>query len=174
MVFQVVSYSISTSNHNPGDKFNLRVQVVSYSISTSNHNTSRLTLTLTRVVSYSISTSNHNLRWIIFVLAIVVSYSISTSNHNSLRRRKYIFQLYLIPFLHQTTTLLRFTGGGTMLYLIPFLHQTTTVQHGIPGKTGCILFHFYIKPQRYYGGPDFSTVVSYSISTSNHNLFVWT
>ena len=57
---EVVSYSISTSNHNPGDKFNLRVQVVSYSISTSNHN----------------------------------------REEDFLATKK----LYLIPFLHQTTT----------------------------------------------------------------------
>ena len=34
----------------------------------------------------------------------------------------------------------------------------------------CILFHFYIKPQRDICGCLFPRVVSYSISTSNHNL----
>ena len=33
------------------------------------------------------------------------------------------------------------------LYLIPFLHQTTTAAVGISNPDGCILFHFYIKPQ---------------------------
>ena len=35
--------------------------VVSYSISTSNHNTAKIKTFLRKVVSYSISTSNHNL-----------------------------------------------------------------------------------------------------------------
>ena len=36
---------------------------------------------------------------------------------------------------------------------------------------GCILFHFYIKPQRCYCVECAELVVSYSISTSNHNLW---
>ena len=35
--------------------------------------------------------------------------------------------------------------------------------------TSCILFHFYIKPQRYACCQYVNVVVSYSISTSNHN-----
>ena len=34
---------------------------------------------------------------------------------------------------------------------------------------GCILFHFYIKPQLFFPNRLFLVVVSYSISTSNHN-----
>ena len=34
-----------------------------------------------------------------------------------------------------------------MLYLIPFLHQTTTLALWMFFKCCCILFHFYIKPQ---------------------------
>ena len=34
----------------------------------------------------------------------VVSYSISTSNHNKLSENLGFIGLYLIPFLHQTTT----------------------------------------------------------------------
>ena len=58
----------------------------------------------------------------------VVSYSISTSNHNS----------QLLPF------------SGDVLYLIPFLHQTTTLVYHFIFIYGCILFHFYIKPQHCY------------------------
>ena len=79
-------------------------EVVSYSISTSNHNIEKRQLLDTYVVSYSISTSNHNLHGVI------------------LRNRK----LYLIPFLHQTTTCICFGKTFPLLYLIPFLHQTTT------------------------------------------------
>ena len=35
----------------------------------------------------------------------------------------------------------------SMLYLIPFLHQTTTMRPLMRLPIGCILFHFYIKPQ---------------------------
>ncbi len=99
--------------------------------------------------------------------------------------------LYLIPFLHQTTTKLIRAIINYLLYLIPFLHQTTTHWATCFGKMRCILFHFYIKPQHcyidckvqrscilfhfyikpqqswLYGTIDY--VVSYSISTSNHN-----
>ena len=57
----VVSYSISSSNHNAGKLGVVKNAVVSYSISTSNHNVSRLASKRRTVVSYSISTSNHNL-----------------------------------------------------------------------------------------------------------------
>ena len=77
--------------------------------------------------------------------------------------------LYLIPFLHQTTTCLFGTILSNLLYLIPFLHQTTTILMSRYKEICCILFHFYIKPQPVseYGPKSF--VVSYSISTSNHN-----
>ena len=78
----------------------------------------------------------------------VVSYSISTSNHN-------IFGMNV--------------ADGT-LYLIPFLHQTTTKCDGKLRILCCILFHFYIKPQHLASMDVFQVVVSYSISTSNHNV----
>ena len=77
--------------------------------------------------------------------------------------------LYLIPFLHQTTTTRISPFLKRSLYLIPFLHQTTThIRRGI-AEASCILFHFYIKPQLLASMDVFQVVVSYSISTSNHN-----
>ena len=121
------------------------------------------------VVSYSISTSNHNKSVVNALLTAVVSYSISTSNHNYRKLVEDTNRLYLIPFLHQTTTLVIFgvlplllylipflhqttTSGAfsflhLLLYLIPFLHQTTTETIATNKVIGCILFHFYIKPQ---------------------------
>ena len=78
-----------------------------------------------RVVSYSISTSNHNSLYFCLRLDRVVSYSISTSNHNIAHYLLHIIELYLIPFLHQTTT------SAMMVAIFKC----------------CILFHFYIKPQ---------------------------
>ena len=165
--------------------------VVSYSISTSNHNLRLLWRYFPTVVSYSISTSNHNRVQHFTRTPSVVSYSISTSNHNRFPRcptspRLYLIpflhqtttplaggmihcRLYLIPFLHQTTTSLSAILISVELYLIPFLHQTTTEMQAKIFTLCCILFHFYIKPQLYYTAQNVVGVVSYSISTSNHN-----
>ena len=79
------------------------------------------------------------------------------------------YKLYLIPFLHQTTTLINYVFKIIVLYLIPFLHQTTTKDAMTTNTKCCILFHFYIKPQQLLFTFSSKTVVSYSISTSNHN-----
>ena len=100
----VVSYSISTSNHNVSGRVCTPFRVVSYSISTSNHNYISNVHCNEPVVSYSISTSNHNKAPQEVIKALVVSYSISTSNHNVVTAPKQKHMLYLIPFLHQTTT----------------------------------------------------------------------
>ena len=143
------------------------------------------------VVSYWISTSNHNFGIIRNSRFIVVSYWISTSNHNRKFRTSIVLKLYLIEFLHQTTTSGRSWLAQIGLYLIEFLHQTTTLIDGIDSsfelylieflhqtttdicyvrdRFCCILLNFYIKPQLF---PSFYTslyVVSYWISTSNHN-----
>ena len=57
-------------------------------------------------------------------------------------------KLYLILFLHQTTTLSLLNITLSLLYLILFLHQTTTVDKCQNDNDGCILFFFYIKPQQ--------------------------
>ena len=144
----VVSYSISTSNHNTMTKALYVRCVVSYSISTSNHNISVAAFERSIVVSYSISTSNHNIEKRELLDTYVVSYSISTSNHNDRGIQ----------------------SRSELLYLIPFLHQTTTCFYAIRYIFGCILFHFYIKPQPRVAGFRKPSVVSYSISTSNHNF----
>ena len=77
--------------------------------------------------------------------------------------------LYLIPFLHQTTTFIVWRTAPNCCILFHFYIKPQLTTGQIYGFSGCILFHFYIKPQ-----PDFVTesntyVVSYSISTSNHN-----
>ena len=102
--------------------------VVSYWISTSNHNANDYLDSLKTVVSYWISTSNHNRSSSQALWQAVVSYWISTSNHNSWCRILSLEELYLIEFLHQTTTSKKF---WTLL-------------------AGCILLNFYIKPQLFY------------------------
>ena len=69
------------------------------------------------------------LRRMTSVRCYVVSHSNSTSNHNTSGRRPSGLPLFLIPILHQTTTL---KGAGSVcreLFLIPILHQTTTAHH---------------------------------------------
>ena len=78
------------------------------------------------IVSYRLSTSNHN-RWPVPSSNTgIVSYRLSTSNHNPYTALGAVNQLYLIVFLHQTTTQKGLTEAQTKLYLIVFLHQTTT------------------------------------------------
>ena len=121
----------------------------------------------------------------------VVSYWISTSNHNFGLFWSIKSLLYLIEFLHQTTTHQPREQARPLLYLIEFLHQTTTClcrilrckrcillnfyikpQPANPFRSqieGCILLNFYIKPQQRKYTDVFCIVVSYWISTSNHN-----
>ena len=122
--------------------------VVSYSISTSNHNNVDLLLDCQWVVSYSISTSNHNYQSLSNSARRVVSYSISTSNHNNNFFYIFYIKLYLIPFLHQTTTIFVLAQAPSRcilfhFYIKPQLLHTIKILFG-----GCILFHFYIKPQQ--------------------------
>ena len=55
--------------------------------------------------------------------------------------------LYIVRFLHQTTTKVEASDICASLYIVRFLHQTTTVsvQHKI--RAGCISSVSYIKPQ---------------------------
>ena len=166
----VVSYSISTSNHNFHHCINALSLVVSYSISTSNHNISVAAFERSIVVSYSISTSNHNIALLISQRRFVVSYSISTSNHNIEKRE--LLDTYVVSYSISTSNHndRGIQSRSELLYLIPFLHQTTTCFYAIRYIFGCILFHFYIKPQPRVAGFRKPSVVSYSISTSNHNF----
>ena len=50
-----------------------------------------------------------------------------TSNHNQPKNTSYYVQLYIVRFLHQTTTNYLTYGEGNVLYIVRFLHQTTTV-----------------------------------------------
>ena len=55
--------------------------------------------------------------------------------------------LYLIPFLHQTTTAVRRTHLTESCILFHFYIKPQPRQHNFHTGGGCILFHFYIKPQ---------------------------
>ena len=121
--------------------------VVSHSNSTSNHNIWAVRETMCLVVSHSNSTSNHNghaNEYIFAVLFLIpILHQTTTMLHSWLEE----LQLFLIPILHQTTTQSSLYVRHAMLFLIPILHQTTTVPNQFPCLQGCFSFQFYIKPQ---------------------------
>ena len=77
----------------------------------------------------------------------VVSYSISTSNHNYGAPPMPSIGLYLILFLHQTTTLARETWQNQRCILFYFYIKPQHVGDDNQKQSRCILFYFYIKPQ---------------------------
>ena len=123
--------------------------VVFYSVSTSNHNSICLWMPLYSVVSYSVSTSNHNYQYWIPLNFMVVSYSVSTSNHNFASVAQYERELYLILFLHQTTTCCVGTLALARCILFCFYIKPQLLEYHAEVVCSCILFCFYIKPQQY-------------------------
>ena len=83
-------------------------------------------------------------------LPMVVYRSFPTSNHNSIGRLINCLSLYIVRFLHQTTTLVCEYGKHTKLYIVRFLHQTTTGEVAVTNTDSCISFVSYIKPQPHY------------------------
>ena len=57
---------------------------------------------------------------------LVVYRPFPTSNHNGLVNPSWTRGLYIVRFLHQTTTLPRSKQSLNELYIVRFLHQTTT------------------------------------------------
>ena len=99
--------------------------------------------------------------------------------------------LFIILFLHQTTTRNKSTKHGKKLFIILFLHQTTThrplsrhplgclsscsyikpqqIVYGLINNHGCLSSCSYIKPQLKNGYKELFQVVYHLVPTSNHN-----
>ena len=90
------------------------------------------------------------LSWLAHAVFPVVYHTIPTSNHNNRRSESLLSVLYIILFLHQTTTLFQRKEYLHPLYIILFLHQTTTVQPYYLHLCCCISYYSYIKPQLSY------------------------
>ena len=73
-------------------------------VPTSNHNSAKVITLNFSVVYYHVPTSNHNPLPIPPYRSKVVYYHVPTSNHNYLSCIAKIALLYIIMFLHQTTT----------------------------------------------------------------------
>ena len=172
VVIKVVSYSVSTSNHNYSAKCGNHTPVVPYSVSTSNHNIAATTSTRSAVVPYSVSTSNHNVDSKPHKGYKVVPYSVSTSNHNTRGVYAVYPPLFLILFLHQTTTGNVSTRElvGCSLFCFYIKPQLVALCGSLCAS--CSLFCFYIKPQLRHCASTARPVVPYSVSTSNHNFAV--
>ena len=61
-----------------------------------------------------------------FCSSSVVYRTIPTSNHNKKKREEIQKMLYIVLFLHQTTTRRKGENPSHLLYIVLFLHQTTT------------------------------------------------
>ena len=93
---------------------------------TSNHNATRKAVQRCYVVYRPFPTSNHNRIFIIFSLdrLYIVRFLHQTTTYGwtfFLCRK-----LYIVRFLHQTTTASSNSLQSSMLYIVRFLHQTTT------------------------------------------------
>ena len=100
-----------------------------------------------KVVYRTIPTSNHNLANTWYVAKDVVYRTIPTSNHNCERYRKRSIWLYIVLFLHQTTTKGAFMRDKASCisyysYIKPQLINLVIMQ-----KISCISYYSYIKPQ---------------------------
>ena len=103
-------------------------------------------------------------------LLVVVYRTIPTSNHNLWLAIHFTLMLYIILFLHQTTTCRVCMVISELLYIILFLHQTTTRMAVEPFLPSCISYYSYIKPQPERERKDDCVVVYHTIPTSNHNF----
>ena len=144
----VVYHLVPTSNHNGNAKRNLKAQVVYHLVPTSNHNSHHGLFDVSRVVYHLVPTSNHNYISSYISCLSVVYHLVPTSNHNREFDTSMYSELFIILFLHQTTTLNRFLCTNPLLFIILFLHQTTTSPLLLIGFCSCLSSCSYIKPQR--------------------------
>ena len=126
----------------------LTILVVYHLVPTSNHNLQCIQLLQGRVVYHLVPTSNHNLTFVcprIVSLFIILFLHQTTTGSNFLKLAQ---MLFIILFLHQTTTSQCSYLCGLMLFIILFLHQTTTgALDGVGRVVGCLSSCSYIKPQ---------------------------
>ena len=121
------------------------------------------------VVYRTIPTSNHNVHDFVNSESLVVYRTIPTSNHNHRVDQLVLVALYIVLFLHQTTT-------GTQIQNIHLscisYYSYIKPQHSfaVPGSISrCISYYSYIKPQLSTRWVIHPRVVYRTIPTSNHN-----
>ena len=99
------------------------------------------------VVYRTIPTSNHNLTGILVYIAPVVYRTIPTSNHNYSISENLISQLYIVLFLHQTTTRTMF--DIRIICCISYYSYIKPQPYALQRykEVRCISYYSYIKPQ---------------------------
>ena len=146
VLFLVVLYRLSTSNHNLGYGYPVKASLY-YIVSL--HQNTTLPRSYPPMVSCIISSLyiKPQLSGSKPLSRAVVLYRLSTSNHNSDEPRETIIKLYYIVSLHQTTTQFLVNTNDVKLYYIVSLHQTTTRCEVRCYSVCCIISSLYIKPQ---------------------------
>ena len=99
------------------------------------------------VVYHLVPTSNHNYLFLSIYFPFVVYHLVPTSNHNGCRHLPPARRLFIILFLHQTTTADVNPFKQDSLFIILFLHQTTTLLPQFLDDLRCLSSCSYIKPQ---------------------------
>ena len=121
------------------------------------------------VVYRPFPTSNHNSNGSSLANFLVVYRPFPTSNHNVYVLVCNVHVLYIVRFLHQTTTVSyssfsRLCCISSVSYIKP--QPGTAISHI---NVSCISSVSYIKPQRSYAGKGIGSVVYRPFPTSNHN-----
>ena len=105
-----------------------------------------------------------------FILFLVVYRTIPTSNHNLLCRLLHLLVLYIVLFLHQTTTCaMSAVIFDSCISYYSYIKPQPSHHFQVDGS-GCISYYSYIKPQPELATRCFNEVVYRTIPTSNHNV----
>ena len=96
------------------------------------------------------------------------------SYYSYIKPQLYTNIIFLFSVVYRTipTSNHNWKGGGflySQLYIVLFLHQTTTHPETFPKEYCCISYYSYIKPQLRVVGIKWKSVVYRTIPTSNHN-----
>ena len=148
VIWLVVYRTIPTSNHNWVDDNKQKIAVVYRTIPTSNHNWhEERPVSITLYIVLFLHQTTTSLMYCCCSLGCISYYSyikpqlpfefsidvfvvyrtIPTSNHNLTSNELFCCVLYIVLFLHQTTTAFALSNIAQGLYIVLFLHQTTTI-----------------------------------------------
>ncbi len=131
----------------PAPSEKTRLLVVYHLVPTSNHNSNSLRKSSVHVVYHLVPTSNHNgdgnclICGVLFIILFL--HQTTTIFHKCFNPS----MLFIILFLHQTTTQAICALLLCALFIILFLHQTTTLVAVQPILVRCLSSCSYIKPQ---------------------------
>ena len=122
------------------------------------------------VVYRPFPTSNHNCCSSLFGCVHVVYRPFPTSNHNVVVSRCHQARVVYRPFPTSNHNLSPARQNIRTLYIVRFLHQTTTYEHKHYTFRSCISSVSYIKPQQLLIQVGIYHVVYRPFPTSNHNV----